>query len=83
MILYNMKYRGPMEYDKFVLNILQLHNEVGLFIDKEFGGQDLETITAIQSQLDEAYELVTGNEKQSGLSEKLVSTYIRLGGVLI
>jgi hypothetical protein len=28
MITYNMRYRGPIEYEKFVLNILQYHNEV-------------------------------------------------------
>lgn len=28
MILYNMRHRGPLEYDKYVLNILGLHNEV-------------------------------------------------------
>lgn len=28
MIIYNMPYRGPFEYDKFCLNILQFYNEV-------------------------------------------------------
>ena len=28
MILYNMRNRGPYEYDKFTLNILQIHNAV-------------------------------------------------------
>lgn len=28
MILYNYRYRGPYEYDKFVNNILQFSNEV-------------------------------------------------------
>lgn len=27
MILYNMAYRGPYEYDKLVLNVFQYHNE--------------------------------------------------------
>ena len=27
MILYNIRHRGPFEYDKFVLNILQVSNE--------------------------------------------------------
>ena len=30
MILYNMRERGPYEYDKFVLNILQLYNSINL-----------------------------------------------------
>lgn len=28
MILYNLRYNGPYEYDKFVLNICQLYNLV-------------------------------------------------------
>lgn len=28
MIRYNYRYRGPYEYDKFILNTLQLYNEV-------------------------------------------------------
>ena len=28
MILYNIRYRGPYEYDKFILNTFQLCNEV-------------------------------------------------------
>ena len=28
MIVYNMRYRGPYEYDKLILNVLQFHNEV-------------------------------------------------------
>ena len=28
MIVYNMRYRGPYEYDKFILNVFQLHNEM-------------------------------------------------------
>ena len=34
MILYNIRYRGPYEYDKFILNILQLNNEVNLAINE-------------------------------------------------
>lgn len=28
MITYNMRYRGPYEYDKFVLNVFQFLNQV-------------------------------------------------------
>lgn len=30
MIKYNLRYRGPFEYDKLILNILQFSNEVKL-----------------------------------------------------
>ena len=31
MISYNFRYRGSFEYEKFVLNILQFHNEMAMF----------------------------------------------------
>lgn len=34
MILYNYRYRGPYEYDKFVNNILQFFNEAKLLESK-------------------------------------------------
>ena len=34
MIRYNYRYRGPYEYDKFILNTLQLYNEVDRLEDK-------------------------------------------------
>jgi hypothetical protein len=36
MIVYNFNHRGPFEYDKFVLNALQFHNEVDMFREKHF-----------------------------------------------
>ena len=34
MILYNIRYRGPFEYDKFILNTLQLCNETKTLREK-------------------------------------------------
>lgn len=34
MILYNYRYRGPYEYDKFVNNVLQFFNETKLLENK-------------------------------------------------
>ena len=36
MIVYNNRYRGPMEYDKFILNTLQYVNEVNMILKNEF-----------------------------------------------
>ena len=33
MIIYNNKYRGPLEYDKFILNVFQYLNEVNYLIE--------------------------------------------------
>lgn len=41
MILYNIRYRGPYEYDKFILNIFQLNNEIKR-LQKEFNDTSIE-----------------------------------------
>ena len=33
LIVYNNKYRGPLEYDKFILNVFQYLNEVNYLIE--------------------------------------------------
>ena len=33
MIVYNNKYRGPLEYDKFILNVFQYLNEVNYLME--------------------------------------------------
>ena len=33
MIVYNNKYRGPLEYDKFILNVFQYLNEINYLIE--------------------------------------------------
>lgn len=46
MIYYNMRYRGPYEYDKFTLNILNYINYVNDYIaDMENYSYDIEDIT--------------------------------------
>lgn len=40
MISYNMRYKGPLEYDKFVLNILQFATEVEYIQSLELNEDD-------------------------------------------
>ena len=53
MILYNMRYRGPYEYDKFILNVFQFHNEM---LDIENGiNESTETnLSALIEEMDES-----------------------------
>ena len=46
MILYNMRYRGPFEYDKFVLNIFQISNEAKS-LTKKFNSNEIDSIKKI------------------------------------
>ena len=55
MILYNIRHRGPYEYDKFTLNILQAYNEVKRLLDsfeENSGSQLTEKSKKLSSYLD-------------------------------
>lgn len=46
MIVYNMRYRGPYEYDKLVLNVFQYHNDVmDIMHEMEEKGSDLQKLS--------------------------------------
>jgi hypothetical protein len=54
-----MRYRGPLEYDKFALNILQYHNHVNDMIIAEVAGPSAD-ITALKTQIDKLFTSVVG-----------------------
>lgn len=58
MILYNFRYRGPYEYDKYVNNILQFWNEVR-FVEKSIS---TDTINKQLEDLDDIINNLTGEE---------------------
>lgn len=51
MILYNYRYRGPYEYDKFVINTLQLSNVV-YYLDKKFREYQYKDIKEFNEKID-------------------------------
>ena len=55
MILYNMRYRGPYEYDKTVLNVFQFHNEI-LSMTKELEEQNEQNINLIQDKIETLFQ---------------------------
>lgn len=74
MILYNMRYRGPIEHDKFALNILQFHNEIVNIITEETEALNSNnSLIAIKKEVDSIYNTIVGNnnEPNVGLSETL------------
>lgn len=77
MIVYNMRYRGPMEYDKFILNVLQYHNEVNEILNKEFDLANSTSLAVVIDQLNEMYAYYVGRTQSEtqlskvGLSETL------------
>lgn len=74
MIIYNMRYRGPLEYDKFVLNTFQFHNEVNGVLIKEFeNSNNTKSFKVIQENLDALTTNYIGREMnaEQGLTEKM------------
>ena len=74
MILYNIRYRGPYEYDKFILNIFQLNNEIkGL--QKEFNDTSLSQLLLKQKELNDIFNELT---KEDNELDRLLSIKERL-----
>ena len=83
MIIYNMRNRGPFEYDKFILNILQIHNAVTLSELNELNEfhNENDNLLVINNNINELYNKIQGTDKEEGLSEKLYKlNYIVKGG---
>lgn len=57
MILYNMRNRGPFEYDKFVLNILQLYNAINLaeINELKLTNEQIKSLSEIQELINNYY----------------------------
>lgn len=64
MILYNMRYRGPFEYDKFVLNIFQISNEAKS-LTKKFNSNEIDSIKKICALINDKYEKLTQENSDS------------------
>lgn len=57
MIQYNMRYRGPYEYEKFILNVYQFHNEM-LDIENSISDKNGENFISAANKLDEVSEQI-------------------------
>ena len=74
MIVYNMRNRGPLEYDKFILNILQYYNEVNSIKNKISKSDGNKALQEMHKQIDDIYSYYIGREESVELSqEKRVS----------
>lgn len=67
MIHYNMRYRGPYEYEKFILNVLQYSNNAHDFTSELNGLQEYETLKELYDTVTELYNKSTG---EYGTTEK-------------
>lgn len=82
MILYNMRKRGPYEYDKFTLNILQISNAITLSEMHELSenNKEKDTLLKMKEHVDTIYKFIVGTNEDIGLSEKVyLKSYIDRG----
>ena len=82
MIFYNMRHRGPYEYDKFTLNILQISNAVTLSELQELtvNSNNKNNLLEIQKKINEVYTSLVGNDDVIGLTEKIYINSFLLKG---
>lgn len=72
MILYNFRHRGPYEYDKFVLNILQLHNEIAL-LEQRLAEGSASQLAITTKEFNTVFDSIVGDESLS--KEMLLLSY--------
>lgn len=83
MILYNMRHRGPYEYDKFVLNTLQIANAVSLKETNELreNSNNFDSLVIIKDNINNIYNNLIGTDKVKGICETIYEqSYIINGG---
>lgn len=80
MILYNMRYRGPYEYDKFVLNVLQIHNSLTLseLNELQINNEKKDSLFTIQKNIDDLYNALIGDNENKGICEKIYEESYKL-----
>lgn len=75
MIHYNMRYRGPYEYEKFLLNIMQYSNIVTDFMADIEQVQSYQTLKEIQEEVNKLFAESSG---PYGTSEQIYKRFIML-----
>lgn len=62
MIYYNMRYRGPYEYDKFTLNVLNYVNYVNEYLyDMNNTSEEYDTFKKTRDDIDDAFDSCMNN----------------------
>ena len=76
MINYNIRYRGPYEYDKFILNIFQYSNAIYDFEYDLSNKRAYTTINELKDTVDALFDQIT---QEKGFSDQVYRTLIMLG----
>lgn len=73
MIHYNMRYRGPYEYEKFILNVLQYSNNAHDFSSEVNGLEEYETLKKLQDEVTDLHNKTVGDY---GIAEQVYKKLI-------
>lgn len=76
MINYNIRYRGPYEYDKFILNVFQYSNAIYDFENDMTNKGAYTTIKEVADTVDDIFDSVV---RENGFNDKIYKTLIMLG----
>lgn len=75
MITYNIRYRGPFEYEKFVLNIMQNYNETKALVE-DFTYYKESTIDDLQNKVNTLFKK---SIQPNNMSEQLLTLRLLKG----
>ncbi len=67
MIFYNFRYRGPYEYDKYVLNVFQYSNMVNDFVNDINNTATWKTLYDLSNEVDNIYNKTIGDGGRSDI----------------
>lgn len=76
MIRYNLRYRGPYEYDKLLISVLQLANEIK-YSTKQTTDGNLNLLGDSNKKLKTMFEQLTGEE---GLLNDFLKLKLKIEG---
>ena len=84
MILYNMRERGAFEYDKFTLNVLQIHNAINLNELHELNSLSdrTDSLNEILKEVNKIYNHFIGENDNIGICEKIYKQGFKFKGGL-
>ena len=84
MILYNMRERGAFEYDKFTLNVLQIHNAINLNELHELDSLSdrTDSLKEISKEVNKIYNHFVGENDTIGICEKIYKQGFKFKGGL-
>ena len=73
-----MRERGPFEYDKFVLNILQIHNAIKLNDLNELGylSNNQTSLKQLKKEVDSIYLSLIGTSETDGIVDSFFKKFI-------